>query len=275
MHFAQRIVLALSLVFLVQGCQPEEEATPEPVSLDTIKVSLDTIDQKAFYGMGVAMAKMTEQQFIAFDPTPEERELVIAGYRETYIDEMPRIDLEEINVELEAWAKSRVEAAELAKMTPEEREQAEAEQAEADKLKEEAVAKGASFLEEAAASEGAVRTDSGMIYVEITAGEGASPTAENMVKVHYEGKMQDGTIFDSSLERGEPAVFPLNRVIPCWTEGVQLMKVGGKARLVCPSDIAYGDTGAPPKIPGGAVLSFEVELLEIMEAPPVPDMPGL
>jgi threonine dehydrogenase-like Zn-dependent dehydrogenase len=86
MHFAQRVVLALSLVFLVQGCQPEEGAKPEPVSLDTI-------DQKAFYGMGVAMAKMTEQQFAAFDPTPEERELVITGFRETYIDEMPRVDL--------------------------------------------------------------------------------------------------------------------------------------------------------------------------------------
>jgi FKBP-type peptidyl-prolyl cis-trans isomerase FkpA len=267
MHFAQRFVLALSLIFLVQGCQPEEGAKQE-------QVELETIDQKAFYGMGVAMAKMTEQQFAAFEPTVEERELVIAGFRESYIDQMPRVDLEEINEELEAWAQTRIEGAQLAKMTPEEREQAVAEKEAAAKLVEEAVTVGAAYLAESAASEGAVQTDSGLVYVEIQAGEGESPAAENMVKVHYEGKLQDGTVFDSSVARGEPAVFPLNRVIPCWTEGVQMMKVGGKARLVCPSDIAYGDNGAPPKIPGGAVLSFEVELLEIMEAPPAPEIPG-
>ncbi len=267
MHFAQRIVLSLSLIFMVMGCQPEEGAKKE-------QVSLDTIDQKAFYGMGVAMAKMTEQQFAAFEPTAEERELVMAGFRESYIDQMPRVDLEEINVELEAWAQVRVEEARLAKMTPEEREQARIEQEAADKLRDEAAAVGETYLDEAAASEGAERTDSGLVYLEIQAGEGESPAAEDMVKVHYEGKTQDGTIFDSSLERGEPAVFPLNRVIPCWTEGLQKMKVGGKARLVCPSDIAYGDAGAPPKILGGAVLSFEVELLEIMEAPPAPELPG-
>jgi len=271
MHFAQRFVLALSLIFLVQGCQPEEGAI-EGATKE--QVSLETIDEKAFYGMGVAMAKMTEQQFAAFEPTAEERELVIAGFRESYIDQMPRVDLEEINVELETWAQGRIEKARLAKMTPEEREQAQAEKEAADKLKEEAIAVGASYLAESAASEGAVQTDSGLVYVEIQAGEGESPAAESMVKVHYEGKLQDGTVFDSSVARGEPAVFPLNRVIPCWTEGVQMMKVGGKARLVCPSDIAYGDNGAPPKIPGGAVLNFEVELLEIMEAPPAPEMPG-
>jgi FKBP-type peptidyl-prolyl cis-trans isomerase FkpA len=85
--------------------------------------------------------------------------------------------------------------------------------------------------------------------------------------VHYEGKLTDGTIFDSSVQRGEPASFPLNGVIPCWTEGMQKLKVGGKAKLVCPSAIAYGDQGRPPKIPGGATLVFEVELLEIMKKP--------
>ena len=86
------------------------------------------------------------------------------------------------------------------------------------------------------------------------------------MKVHYHGTLRDGTVFDSSVERGEPATFPLNRVIPCWTEGVQKMKVGGKAKLVCPSNIAYGDRGAPPKIKPGATLVFEVELLEHREA---------
>jgi FKBP-type peptidyl-prolyl cis-trans isomerase FkpA len=119
------------------------------------------------------------------------------------------------------------------------------------------------FLEDAAKAKGAKKTDSGLVYSEIKAGSGASPQPTDKVRVHYHGTLRDGTVFDSSLERG-PAEFPLNRVIPCWTEGVAKMKVGGKAKLVCPSDIAYGDRGNPPTIPGGAALVFEVELLEIL-----------
>jgi len=85
------------------------------------------------------------------------------------------------------------------------------------------------------------------------------------VKVHYTGKLTDGTVFDSSVQRGEPATFPLNGVIKCWTEGVQKMKVGGKATLTCPSDIAYGDQGRPPTIKPGATLVFDVELIEIVK----------
>ena len=94
-------------------------------------------------------------------------------------------------------------------------------------------------------------------------GSGPSPTATDVVRVHYHGTFPDGQVFDSSVERGEPARFPLNRVIACWTEGVQLMKVGGKAKLVCPPEIAYGARGAPPRIPPNATLHFEVELLAI------------
>jgi FKBP-type peptidyl-prolyl cis-trans isomerase FkpA len=94
-------------------------------------------------------------------------------------------------------------------------------------------------------------------------GSGASPQASDTVVVHYHGTFPDGSVFDSSVERGEPARFPLNRVIPCWTQGLQLMKVGGKAKLVCPPQIAYGARGAPPRIPPNATLLFEVELLEI------------
>jgi FKBP-type peptidyl-prolyl cis-trans isomerase len=123
----------------------------------------------------------------------------------------------------------------------------------------------AEFLKEAASAEGAVQTESGLIYTEIKAGDGDSPQATDVVKVHYHGTLRDGTVFDSSVERGNPATFPLNRVIPCWTEGVQKMKVGGKSKLVCPSEIAYGDRGSPPKIKPGAALVFEVELLEIVK----------
>ena len=119
------------------------------------------------------------------------------------------------------------------------------------------------YLEKAAAMPGAARTASGLVYRELRAGTGPSPKATDEVKVHYRGTLVDGKEFDSSYKRNEPATFPLNQVIPCWTEGVQKMKVGGKSELVCPSGIAYGDRGSPPDIPGGATLVFEVELLSI------------
>ena len=125
---------------------------------------------------------------------------------------------------------------------------------------------GAEFLAKAAAEKGAVKTNSGLVFSTIKAGTGASPKATDTVKVHYHGTLTDGTVFDSSVERKQPATFPLNQVIPCWTEGVQKMKVGEKARLVCPSQIAYGDRGALPKIKPGATLVFEVELLGIETA---------
>jgi FKBP-type peptidyl-prolyl cis-trans isomerase FkpA len=107
------------------------------------------------------------------------------------------------------------------------------------------------------------KTASGLEYTELVAGKGASPQATDTVKVHYRGTLMDGKEFDSSYARGQPAEFPLNRVIPCWTEGLQKMKVGGKAKLVCPPSIAYGERGHPPVIPPSATLNFEVELLEI------------
>jgi FKBP-type peptidyl-prolyl cis-trans isomerase FkpA len=123
--------------------------------------------------------------------------------------------------------------------------------------------KSAAFRDSAAAVPGAVKTASGLIYRTITPGTGPSPKAADVVSVHYHGTLTDGKVFDSSVQRGQPVEFPLNKVIPCWTEGVQRMKVGEKARLVCPSEIAYGDGGRGPDIPPGATLVFEVELLAI------------
>ncbi len=125
---------------------------------------------------------------------------------------------------------------------------------------------GAAFLAKAAAEKGATKTASGLVIRTLTAGTGASPSAQDQVRVHYEGKLVDGKVFDSSIQRGEPATFPLTGVIPCWTEAVQLMKVGGKSQVVCPSNLAYGDAGRPPQIPGGATLIFQVELLAIVKA---------
>ncbi len=119
------------------------------------------------------------------------------------------------------------------------------------------------FLEAAAKESGAQSFPSGLIYTKLRDGAGKQPSATSTVQVNYEGKLVDGTIFDSSYKRGEPVEFPLNGVIACWTEGVQKMKVGEKAKLVCPSNIAYGPNGQPPVIPGGATLVFTVELLAV------------
>lgn len=115
----------------------------------------------------------------------------------------------------------------------------------------------------AAKEPGAVLTDSGLVYRSLREGKGAAPAATDTVKVHYRGTFPDGKEFDSSYKRGEPTEFPLNRVIKCWTEGVQRLKVGGKAKLTCPPAIAYGERGAGGVIPPNATLLFEVELLGI------------
>ncbi len=109
----------------------------------------------------------------------------------------------------------------------------------------------------------AKKTQSGLVYHILKEGSGAMPKAEDSVEVHYHGQLIDGTVFDSSVDRGKTITFPLNRVIKGWTEGLQLVKEGGKVRLIIPADLAYGDAGAPPKIPGGATLQFEVELFKI------------
>ena len=131
-------------------------------------------------------------------------------------------------------------------------------------------AKGQEFLDKAAKEPGAQKLPSGLVIKDLKPGTGPSPKDTDTVKVNYRGTLIDGTEFDSSYKRNAPAEFPLKNVIPCWTEGVQKMKVGGKARLVCPSAIAYGDGGHPPTIPGGATLIFEVELLDIKGAAAAP-----
>ena len=118
-------------------------------------------------------------------------------------------------------------------------------------------------LAAAAKEPGATQTASGLVYRALKDGSGASPKATDLVKVHYKGTFPDGREFDSSYKRNEPTEFPLNQVIPCWTEGVQRMKVGGKAKLTCPSTIAYGARGAGNVIPPNSTLLFEVELLGI------------
>lgn len=120
------------------------------------------------------------------------------------------------------------------------------------------------YLDNMAAKEGAITTESGIVYRELIAGTGKTPAADAVVKAHYHGTLRDGTVFDSSVDRGEPFTAPLNKVIPCWKEAMTLMKEGGKSEVTCPAEVAYGDRGAGA-IPGGAALTFEVELIAVVE----------
>ena len=200
----------------------------------------ETDDEKAFYAIGASLAKPIQR----LKPLSErELDLIVEGLRDAAND---RVDDEEI------MASNRSQIRKLVQARQEGALELEKQAADA-------------FLASELKKSGARKTGSGMIYREIIPGTGAMPTAVNKVKVHYHGTLRDGTVFDSSVDRGEPAEFPLNRVISCWTEGVAMIKVGGKSQLVCPSEIAYGDRPAGGgRIPPGAALSFEVELLEIM-----------
>ncbi len=198
-----------------------------------------TDDQKAFYALGVHLSK----QLSVFDLTPEELKYVQLGMSDAAGGKKLAAEPEANMQKLGELAQVRMQKA-------------------TDKQKE--LAKP--FLEKAAKEAGVKKTASGLIYKEIKAGTGAQAKATDIVKVHYVGTLIDGKEFDSSVKRGQPAELPLSQVFPCWTEGVSMMKVGGKSKLICPSEIAYGDRGRPPVIPGGATLVFEVELLDVKNA---------
>ena len=195
-----------------------------------------TDEQKTLYAIGVKLSPA----LVAIDLTPDEFEFVKAGLGDAMLKKSLKVDLATQEPKVQAFAAGRMAKA-----------------AERDKAASQA------FLANAATEKDAVQKPSGLIYSETKPGTGAQAKATDSVKVHYHGTLIDGTVFDSSVDRGEPATFALNRVIPCWTEGITLMKVGGKSKLICPPSIAYADRGSPPKIKPGAVLIFEVELLEV------------
>ena len=201
--------------------------------------ALTTDDEKAIYALGLSMHRSLAQ----FDLSAAEMEIVKRALVDGAAGK-PAIDFSEWRPKIEALARARSGRV-----------------AEREKIA------SLAYLNKAAAEPGANKTDSGLIYRELRPGDGASPKATDTVKVHYRGTLINGTEFDSSYSRKEPAQFALNAVIRCWTEGVQKMKVGGKALLVCPSDLAYGDRGRP-SIPAGAALIFEIELLEIAGGTP-------
>lgn len=244
-----RFMLALFLfaaapVALMGGCGNKTDS-----GASTANVTLTTEDDKTLYALGLIVGR----NIAGFNLTPAELNLVKMGITDSVTGKKPQVEIEAYGPKVGQLNRARQTA-----------------KAEIEK------GKAKEFLAAAAKEPGAVALPSGLVMKTITPGNGPQPVATDRVKVHYNGTLTDGTVFDSSIKRGQPAEFALNGVIPCWTEGVQKMKVGEKAKLVCPSTIAYGDMGRPPTIPGGATLIFEIELLGIEKsAPGAPAMPML
>jgi FKBP-type peptidyl-prolyl cis-trans isomerase FkpA len=220
------------------GCQSQKKDAASAATASPAATM--TEDEKAIYALGAAMGQQAAPSVKALDLTPAELETLKKGFAAALAGQKPEHTMEQYGPKLQARAQAHAST-----------------QAAGEKQK------AAGFLDAAAGEAGAVRMPSGLVYKTITAGRGPSPKPTDVVQVNYRGTLTDGKEFDASARHGGPVAFPLNQVIPCWTEGVGRMKVGEKAKLVCPSEIAYGDQGRAPTIPGGATLVFEVELLGI------------
>jgi FKBP-type peptidyl-prolyl cis-trans isomerase FkpA len=233
-----RVLLFFVPVLLAaQASVPKAQAPARPTAVKpkaAPPAALTTDDQKTIYSLGLSIYR----SIAPFNLSPAELEIVKRALTDAAAGK-PALDLNTWGPKIEPLARAR-----------------------AAQMVEQQKAASKPYLEKAAAMPGAVRTDSGLIYRELRPGTGPSPKPTDTVKVNYRGTLVDGSVFDSSYTRNQPAQFPLNGVIRCWTEGLQRMKVGGKAMLVCPANLAYGDEGRPG-IPGGATLIFEIELLEI------------
>ena len=222
-----RIRIAIVSLALVALPFTAVAADPEP----------KTEEEKAFYAVGISVA----YGLAGFTLSPSELELVKAGLTDAALKRPLKVQFKPYAPKIQEIQKSRIAAVAT--------------------VEKEA---GKKFIEKAAAEKGAVKTASGMIYKEIKAGSGDAPTPADRVLVHYKGTLTDGTEVDSSPGRTEPVPLPMNVIIKCWVEGLQLMKAGGKAQFVCPSELAYGDRPQPPHIKPGATLVFDIELLEVV-----------
>jgi FKBP-type peptidyl-prolyl cis-trans isomerase FkpA len=229
--------IALCLALAAAGCGSTGSTAAPPLTTD---------DDKAFYALGLSIARNIKE----FNMSPAEIEVVKRGMTDSLTGKKPEVELDTYGPKLRDLAHKRAAAAAETKKKAEQ-----------------------PFIDKAAAEPGAQKFPSGLVLRSLSPGRGASPQLGDTVKVNYHGTLSDGTVFDSSVQRGQPVEFPLGGVIPCWNEALPKMKVGEKAKLTCPSSIAYGDGGRPPKIPGGATLQFEVELIEIKAKPATPAPP--
>jgi len=219
-------MVALASAVLLAGCGEKE-------------VALETNVDKMSYGIGMSMARSVTGQ-----PIEINTEAMIAGLQDVLSEQPARLEEEQIR---EAFAAVREE--QMAKQ----------------QLESEGVLKeGADYLAATSEKEGVKATESGLLYEVLVEGTGDMPSETDTVEVHYQGTLIDGSVFDSSIERGTPAKFPVNRVIAGWTEALQLMKEGSKWRLFIPSDLAYGPQGSQGAIPPHSALVFEVELLNVL-----------
>jgi FKBP-type peptidyl-prolyl cis-trans isomerase FkpA len=206
-----------------------------------------TDDEKTLYAIGYRVGQNV--QFLSLKPN--ELKIVEQGFRDAASGAKPKVDPAERQDAMQTMARTRGE------VTMKQKDAA------AEKTAGPEKEKGKAYAANIANEAGAQKLPDGIVFKVTRPGTGPMPKPTDTVKVNYEGKLTDGTVFDSSYKRGQPAEFPLNGVIKCWTEGLQKMHVGEEATLVCPSETAYGNVGHPPTIPGGATLVFKVELLGI------------
>jgi FKBP-type peptidyl-prolyl cis-trans isomerase len=255
---AAAILAAATLSLAITACQPGDKAdtvktdkTAEAGSVDTLKIKgLANEKEQVSYMIGLDLAKSLEpvKDEIDIDTLSKAIKTRLAGGESLMTDEQAAQVAEAFG--------QRLQAKRAAEMT-----------AAAEKNK----AEGEAFLAANAANPDVKTTASGLQYQVLTEGSGPKPAADDVVRVHYKGTLLDGETFDSSHDRGEPAVFSLQQVVPGWTEGIALMPVGSTYRFWIPSELGYGETGTPGgPIGPNAVLVFEVELLDIVQAPAQP-----
>ncbi|WP_067520604.1 FKBP-type peptidyl-prolyl cis-trans isomerase [Endozoicomonas ascidiicola] len=243
MKKVMRISALAAAVLLVAGCQDTAQEAPKA----EIKTELKTDEQKAAYAIGASIGNFASQTLKQQDElgVALDRDLVKTGLLDALAGQ-------EMMSEEEMGAALRAHEQKMNTVVQEK----------AKEKREATLQSGAKYLEDNAKKEGVTVTDSGLQYEVVKQGDGAKPVAADTVTVHYTGKLTDGTVFDSSKERGQPATFPLANVIKGWTEGVALMPVGSEYRLTIPAELAYGDQEVG-SIPAGSVLVFDVELISI------------
>jgi FKBP-type peptidyl-prolyl cis-trans isomerase len=227
-----KALVPLALLSTLIACEQKEEMQAEAAPA---AASLTTDADRFSYGLGMVIGERVLKQYNEVDYA-----LLIEGMKAQHQSQATLITIEDAGAALTTYSEQQL-----------------ATKTEANKMK------GATYLEENAKKEGVIVTESGLQYSVVTQGDGAKPTAADQVTVHYRGTLIDGTEFDSSYSRGEPATFGLNQVIPGWTEGVQLMNVGSKYQFVVPHELGYGERGAGGAIGPFETLIFEVELIEI------------